>query len=47
VTAHDFDATILHLMGLDHKRLTFVSIGRNLRLADIAGELIPQIAGNA
>ena len=47
VTAHDFHATILHLMGLDHKRLTFFSNGRNLRLTDVAGELIPQIAGTA
>jgi hypothetical protein len=44
VTAHDFHATILHLMGLDHKRLTYFFNGRNMRLTDVAGELIPQIA---
>ena len=44
VTAHDFHATILHLMGIDHKRLTYLSNGRNMRLTDVAGELIPQIA---
>ena len=32
VTAHDFHATILHLMGIDHKRLTYLSNGRNMRL---------------
>ncbi len=44
-TAHDFHATFLHLMGLDHKRLTYLSRGRNMRLTDVAGELIPQIVG--
>lgn len=43
VTAHDLHATILHLMGMDHKRLTFFFNGRNMRLTDVAGELIPQI----
>ena len=45
VSAHDFHATILHLMGMDHKRLTYFSNGRNMRLTDVAGELIPQIVG--
>jgi hypothetical protein len=45
VTAHDFHATILHLLGVDHKRLTYFYNGRNMRLTDVAGELIPQIAG--
>jgi uncharacterized protein (DUF1501 family) len=43
VTAHDFHATILHLLGVDHKRLTYFYNGRNMRLTDVAGELIPQI----
>ena len=36
----------LHLMGIDHKRLTYLFNGRNMRLTDVHGELIPQIAGN-
>ncbi|HLX45211.1 MAG TPA: DUF1501 domain-containing protein [Bryobacteraceae bacterium] len=43
VTAHDLHATMLHLMGMDHKRLTYFYNGRNMRLTDVAGELIPQI----
>jgi hypothetical protein len=42
---HDIHATILHLLGLDHKRLTYAFNGRNMRLTDVAGELIPQLAG--
>jgi hypothetical protein len=45
VSAHDFHATILHLLGVDHKRLTYFYNGRNMRLTDVAGELIPQIVG--
>ena len=42
---HDVHATLLHLLGMDHKRLTYYFNGRNMRLTDVAGELIPQIAG--
>jgi uncharacterized protein (DUF1501 family) len=45
VTSHDLHATILHLLGMDHKRLTYFYNGRNMRLTDVAGELIPQIVG--
>ena len=45
IGAHDLHATILHLLGMDHKRLTFFYNGRNMRLTDVAGELIPQIVG--
>ena len=45
VTAHDLHASILHLLGIDHKRLTYYYNGRNMRLTDVAGELIPQITG--
>lgn len=45
ISAHDLHATILYLMGIDHKRLTFLYNGRNMRLTDVAGELIPQIVG--
>jgi len=37
---HDIHATILHLLGLDHTRLTFRHNGRNERLTDIAGNVI-------
>ena len=45
ITNHDVHASILHLLGLDHKRLTYYFNGRNMRLTDVAGELIPQITG--
>jgi uncharacterized protein (DUF1501 family) len=37
---HDIHATILHLLGLDHTRLTFRRNGRNERLTDVAGNVI-------
>src|SRR5262245_7584819 len=37
---HDIHATILHLLGLDHERLTFPHQGRNQRLTDVAGAVI-------
>jgi uncharacterized protein (DUF1501 family) len=40
VHAHDLHATILHLMGMDHTRLTYRHNGRNERLTDVAGEVI-------
>ena len=43
VTYHDIHASILHLLGLDHKRLTYFFNGRHMRLTDVHGELIPQI----
>jgi hypothetical protein len=45
ISCHDLHATLLHLMGLDHKRLTYFFNGRHMRLTDVHGELIPQIAG--
>ncbi len=45
VPVFDFHATLLHLLGLDHKRLTYSFNGRQMRLTDVQGELIPQIAG--
>ncbi|MCA9138241.1 MAG: DUF1501 domain-containing protein [Planctomycetales bacterium] len=36
---HDLHATILHLMGLDHERLTYRYAGRDFRLTDVAGEV--------
>lgn len=40
---HDLHATILHLMGVDHKRLTFRSGGRDMRLTDVHGNVITQV----
>ncbi len=40
VHVHDFHATILHLMGLDHERLTFRHTGRDYRLTDVAGNVV-------
>ncbi|MEX2261889.1 MAG: DUF1501 domain-containing protein [Bryobacteraceae bacterium] len=43
VNYHDVHATILHLLGIDHKRLTYFFNGRHMRLTDVHGELIPQL----
>jgi hypothetical protein len=43
VSYHDVHATMLHMLGLDHKRLTYYFNGRQMRLTDVHGELIPQI----
>ena len=40
VHIHDFHATILHLMGLDHRRLTFHHAGRDFRLTDVHGRVV-------
>ena len=40
VHVHDLQATILHLMGLDHTRLTYRSQGRDFRLTDVEGTVI-------
>jgi hypothetical protein len=40
---HDLQATILHLMGFDHEKLTYPFQGRNFRLTDTAGEVITPI----
>ena len=45
VSAHDLHATMLHLLGIDHERLTYRFSGRDMRLTDVAGTLIPQIVG--
>lgn len=43
VSVHDLHATILHLMGLDHERLTYRYSGRDFRLTDVEGEAISGI----
>jgi uncharacterized protein (DUF1501 family) len=41
VSVHDLHATLLHLLGIEHKRLTYRFEGRDYRLTDIHGELLP------
>jgi len=41
VHVHDLQATILHLLGFDHKRLTHRFQGRDYRLTDVHGQLVP------
>lgn len=43
VHIHDLQATILHLMGLDHERLTYPYQGRNFRLTDVAGKVVKDL----
>jgi hypothetical protein len=43
VHVHDFHATILHLMGFDHERLTYRHSGRDYRLTDVAGTVVKGI----
>jgi hypothetical protein len=43
VSYHDLHATMLHLLGLDHTKLTYKFNGRDMRLTDVYGTLIPQI----
>ena len=43
VHIHDWHATVLHLLGLDHERLTFQFQGRNFRLTDVAGRLVDKL----
>jgi uncharacterized protein (DUF1501 family) len=43
VHVHDLHATILHLMGLDHERLTYRYSGRDFRLTDVSGVVVKDI----
>ena len=43
VTIHDLHATILHLMGIDHERLTYRYAGRDFRLTDVAGKVVQEV----
>ena len=40
VHVHDLHATILHLMGLDHEKLTYRYSGRDFRLTDVEGRVV-------
>ena len=46
VTVHDLHATILHLLGLDHERLTFRHGGRDYRLTDVHGRVVREISAD-
>ena len=43
VHVHDLHATMLHLLGLDHKRLTYKFQGRDFRLTDVSGNVVKQL----
>jgi hypothetical protein len=43
VHIHDLHATVLHLLGLDHTKLTYFYSGRNYRLTDVAGNIVKEI----
>ncbi|MBK1880621.1 DUF1501 domain-containing protein [Pelagicoccus mobilis] len=43
VHVHDFHATLLHLLGIDHKRLTYKHQGRHFRLTDVHGKVVKKI----
>jgi len=40
---HDVHATIMHLLGLDHEKLTFRYAGRDFRLTDVSGQVAREI----
>jgi hypothetical protein len=43
VHVHDLQATILHCLGIDHKRLTYRSQGRDFRLTDVSGQVVTKV----
>jgi hypothetical protein len=43
VHIHDFNATLLHILGIDHERLTFRSQGRDFRLTDVHGHVVTSV----
>ena len=43
MTVHDMHANMLHLMGINHEKLTYRYGGRDVRLTDVHGEIIPEI----
>jgi hypothetical protein len=43
VHMHDLHATLLHLLGLDHEQLTFRYAGRDFRLTDVHGRVVPDL----
>jgi hypothetical protein len=45
VHVHDLQATFLHLFGIDHRQLTYRHQGRDFRLTDVGGQLVPKLLG--
>lgn len=45
VHVHDLQATILHLLGIQHEKLTYRHAGRDFRLTDVAGDVVTEILG--
>ncbi len=43
VHVHDLQATVLHLLGLDHERLTYKHSGRDFRLTDVSGQVVDRL----
>jgi len=43
VHVHDFHATVLHCLGIDHEKLTYRSQGRDFRLTDVAGRVVKEL----
>jgi arylsulfatase A-like enzyme len=43
VHVHDLHATMLHLLGMDHEKLTYRYAGRDFRLTDVHGNLVKEI----
>jgi len=43
VHVHDFHATLLHLLGFDHTKLTYRFQGRDFRLTDVEGDVVTQL----
>ena len=43
VSVHDLHATLLHLLGFDHERLTYRYSGRDFRLTDVHGEVVQEL----
>jgi hypothetical protein len=43
VHVHDLQATVLHCLGIDHRRLTYRFQGRDFRLTDVAGEVVRRV----
>ncbi len=45
VHMHDLHATLLHLLGLDHEKLTYKHAGRDFRLTDVTGRVVNEVLG--